>query len=258
MLEKVIQISKEAGEIIREGFGTNFSFEYKSNLSDVVTEIDKESEETIINFIRKEYPNHSVLAEETGQHDYSSDYLWVIDPLDGTSNFAHGLPIFAVSIGVQKNNETICGVVYDIMRDEMYSAEKGGGAFRNGQKLSVSSNDDLRKSMLVTGFPYDISENPDFAIERFAAFLKVSRAVRRLGSAAIDMCYVASGVFDGFWEVHLHPWDVCAGKLLVEEAGGNVTNFTGQEINIFSRQILATNGKVDSRMIDILRESSGS
>ncbi len=253
MIDKVIQISKEAGEIIREGFGTNFSVEYKSNLSDFVTEIDKKSEETIINFIRKAYPAHSVLAEESGGHEYSSEYLWVIDPLDGTSNFAHGLPIFAVSIGVQKNNETICGVVYDIMRDEIYSSEKGSGSYRNGQKLSVSSNDDLRKSMLVTGFPYDISENPDFAIERFAAFLKASRAVRRLGSAAIDMCYVASGVFDGFWEVHLHPWDICAGKLLVEEAGGIVTNFAGEKIDIFSKQILAANGKIHRKMIELLR-----
>ncbi len=133
MIDKVIQISKEAGEIIREGFGKNFSIEYKTNASNLVTEIDKKSEATIINFIRKEFPTHSVLAEESGKHGTSSEYLWVIDPLDGTSNFAHGLPIFAVSIGVQKNGETICGVVYDVMRDEIYSSEKGSGSFRNGK-----------------------------------------------------------------------------------------------------------------------------
>ena len=253
MIDKVIQISKEAGEIIREGFGTNFSVEYKTNLSDFATAIDKKSEAAIIKFIKKEFPTHAVLAEESGEHKSTSDYLWVIDPLDGTSNFAHGLPIFAVSIGLQKNGETICGVVYDVMRDEIYSAEKGGGSFRNGQKLQVSTNHDLRKSMLVTGFPYDIQDNPDFAIERFAAFLKASGAVRRLGSAAIDMCYVASGVFDGFWEVHLHPWDICAGKLIVEEAGGVVTNFTGEVIDIYSKQILATNKFVHQSMIQVLQ-----
>ena len=261
MINKVIHIAKEAGEIIREGFGTNFSVEYKTNLSNFVTEIDKKSEAAIINFIKKEFPNHAVLAEESGEHKTSlassqkgdgSEYLWVIDPLDGTSNFAHGLPIFSVSIGVQKNGETICGVVYDVMRDEIYSSEKGSGSFRNGQRLQVSSNDNLRKSMLVTGFPYDIADNPDYAIERFAAFLKASSAVRRLGSAAIDMCYVAAGVFDGFWEVHLHPWDMAAGKLLVEEAGGIVTDFNGTPMNIFNKQILASNGKVHSEMLSVL------
>ncbi len=252
MINKVIQISKEAGEIIREGFGKNFSVEYKTNLSNFVTEIDKKSEAAIINFIKKEFPNHAVLAEESGEHKTSSEYLWVIDPLDGTSNFAHGLPIFSVSIGVQKNGETIYGVVYDVMRDEIYSSEKGSGSFCNGQRLQVSSNDNLRKSMLVTGFPYDIADNPDYAIERFAAFLKASSAVRRLGSAAIDMCYVAAGVFDGFWEVHLNPWDMAAGKLLVEEAGGIVTDFNGTPMNIFNKQILASNGKVHTEMLRVL------
>ncbi|TSA28174.1 MAG: inositol monophosphatase [Ignavibacteriales bacterium] len=252
MINKVIQISKEAGEIVREGFGKNFSTEYKTNTSDLVTEIDKKSEALIIDFIKKEFPGHSVLAEESGEHGTSSEYLWVIDPLDGTTNFAHGFPMFAVSIGVQKNGETICGAVYDIMRDEIYTSEKGSGSFRNGQKLNVSTNDDLQKSVLVTGFPYNIAENPDHAFERFIASLKAARAVRRLGSAAIDFCYVASGVFDGFWEVHLHPWDICAGKLIVEEAGGVVTNFAGEKIDIYSKQILATNNFVHRSMIKLL------
>lgn len=252
MINKVIQISKIAGEIIREGFGKNFFIEYKTNLSNLVTEIDKKSEETIINFVKKEFPTHSVLAEETGSYEASSEYLWVVDPLDGTSNFAHGFPIFSVSIGVQKNNETICGVVYDVMNDIVYSSEKGGGAFRNSQQIKVNTNDDIRKSMIVTGFPYNVAENPDHVFERFIAFLKTARAVRRLGSAAIDFCYVASGVFDGFWEVHLNPWDLCAGKLIVEEAGGLVTNFEGKVSDIYSKQILATNGKVHKKMVEIL------
>jgi myo-inositol-1(or 4)-monophosphatase len=252
MIDKVIQIAKEAGEIVRDGFGKNFSVEYKTNASNLVTEIDKKSEAAIIAFINKEFPTHAVLAEESGAHKSTSEYLWVVDPIDGTTNFAHGLPIFSVSIGVQKNKETICGVVYDVMNNTIYSSEKGGGAFRDGQKLQVSTNGDLEKSNLVTGFPYNISENPDFAIERFVSFLKQSRAVRRLGSASIDMCLVATGVFDGFWEVELHPWDVCAAKLLIEEAGGIVTNFAGEQIDIYSQQFLACNKNIYEKMIEVL------
>jgi len=255
MINKVIQIATEAGEIVRDGFGKNFSVEYKTNASNLVTEIDKKSETAIIAFINKEFPTHAVLAEESGAHKSTSEYLWVVDPIDGTTNFAHGLPFFGVSIGVQKNNETICGVVYDIMNNSFYTSEKGGGAFRNGEKLQVSSNGDLEKSCLVTGFPYNIAENPDYAIERFVAFLKTSRAVRRLGSASIDMCYVATGVFDGFWEVELHPWDVCAAKLLIEEAGGIVTNFAGEKIDIYSKQFLACNRNIHSKMVEVLSMS---
>jgi myo-inositol-1(or 4)-monophosphatase len=253
MLHKVIEVSKIAGEIIRQGFGKNFSIELKGSLTNLVTEIDKKSEAAIIGFIKKEFPGHAVLAEESGSHKTDSEYLWVIDPLDGTTNFAHGLPIFSVSIGIMKKGETICGVVYDVMNDAVFSAEKGSGAFSNGKRLAVSLNDDLRKSVLVTGFPYNISENPDQAIERFEVFLKEARAIRRLGSAALDLCYVAAGIFDGFWEVQLHPWDMCAGNLLVEEAGGSVTDFSNRPIDLSSVQILATNGKVHQSMMQMLK-----
>lgn len=253
MLEKVQFIAKEAGGVIREGFGKNFSIEFKTNESNLVTEIDQKSEKLIKDFIAKEFPSHGILAEESGSTEGSSEYLWVIDPLDGTTNFAHGLPIFSVSIGVQKNGETICGVVYDVMRDCLYSAELGNGAYSNNQKINVNKNDNLKRSVLVTGFPYDISENPNNAIERFSSFLRNSRAVRRLGSAAIDLCYVACGVFEGYWEVSLHPWDMCAGKLIVEEAGGVVTNFKNEPINIYSKQILASNGYIHNEMLEILK-----
>ncbi|KAF0152032.1 MAG: Inositol-1-monophosphatase (IMPase) (Inositol-1-phosphatase) (I-1-Pase) [Ignavibacteria bacterium] len=253
MLDKVIYIAREAGEVLRNGFGKNFLVEYKTNVANLVTEYDKRSEKTIIDFIKKEFPTHSVLAEESGSHQSSGEYLWVIDPLDGTTNFAHGLPIFSVSIGVLKKGEMVCGVIYDVMRDAMYTAEKGSGAFCNGRKLCVSTNDDLHKSVLVTGFPYNVHENPDFAYERFTAFLRVARAVRRLGSAAIDMCYVAEGVFDGFWEVSLNAWDMAAGIILVEEAGGKITDFAGNATTIFGKQILASNGKVHQSMINVLR-----
>ena len=253
MINDIIQISKEAGELIRNAFGKTHSVEFKTNELNLVTETDKVSEKLITDFIRKKYPSHGILAEEGSEANKSAEYLWVVDPLDGTSNFAHGLPIFAVSIGVQKNGDTIAGVVYDVMRDVIYSAERSGGSFENGRRISVNKNSNLGHSMLVTGFPYDIKENPDKASERFIAFLKQARAIRRLGSAAIDFCYVASGVFDGFWEVSLHPWDICAGKLIVEEADGIVTDFDGNEIDIYTQRILATNRLVHQKMIDVMK-----
>jgi len=162
------------------------------------------------------------------------------------------LPIFSVSIGLQKNGKTIAGVVYDVMRGIIFSAELGAGAFAKSEKIAVSNNDNLAHSMLVTGFPYNKKENPDKLFERFIALTKTARGVRRLGSAAIDFCYLASGVFDGFWEVHLHPWDICAGKLIVEEAGGRVTDFDGNKTNIFTKRILSTNGKIHEQVIKVM------
>ncbi|MBL1212715.1 MAG: inositol monophosphatase [Ignavibacteriae bacterium] len=254
MINDVIEISKTAGEIIRDGFRTNHSIEFKTNESNLVTEIDKKAEDAIIDFVKKKYPGHAIIAEESGEHKTTSEYSWVIDPLDGTTNFAHGLPIFSVSIGVQKNGETIAGVVYDVMRDKLYSSELGSGSFCSDEKLNVSKENNLKHSILVTGFPYNVYENPNAVIEKFGAFVKNSRAVRRLGSAAIDFCYVAEGVFEGFWEVSLNPWDICAGKLIVEEAGGIVTNFADESININSKQILATNKLVHADMLKILNK----
>ncbi|MBS4036356.1 MAG: inositol monophosphatase [Ignavibacterium sp.] len=252
MIDDLIEIAKEAGEIVREGYGQTFKVEFKTGDNNLVTEIDKKSEHKIIDFIQKKYPSHSILAEERGELKNDSEYLWVIDPLDGTTNFAHGLPIFSVSIGLQKNGNTIAGVVYDVMRNIIYSAEENAGAFANDKKIKVSQSDSISKSLLVTGFPYNVKENPEKAFERFEVMTRNSRAVRRLGSAAIDFCYVAEGVFEGFWEVHLQPWDICAGKLLVEEAGGLVTDFNGSRIEIFSKRILASNKLVHTEMIEML------
>ena len=252
MIDDLIQISKEAGELIRNNFGKAHSIEFKTNELNLVTETDKASEKLITDFIKKKYPKHGILAEEGSETNNSSEYLWVVDPLDGTTNFAHGLPIFSVSIGVQKNGETIAGVVYDVMRDIIYYAEKNSGSYENEKRINVNNNENLGHGMLVTGFPYDIKENPDKAFERFIAFLKHARGLRRLGSAAIDFCYVANGVFDGFWEVSLHPWDLCAGKLIVEEADGLVTDFDGNPIDIFAKRILATNKVIHQKMIDVM------
>jgi myo-inositol-1(or 4)-monophosphatase len=254
MLNKIIEIAKEAGQIVREGFGKTINIEFKTNESNLVTQIDKASEKRIIDFIKKEFPTHCILAEESGETKNTSEYLWVIDPLDGTTNFAHGFPIFSVSIGVQKNGITIAGVVYDIMQDMVYSAETGSGAFSNSNRIYVNPNDKLQRALLVTGFPYNIAENPENAFERFIALTKASRGMRRLGSAAIDFCYVARGVFDGFWEVYLHPWDICAGKLILEEAGGIVTGFRGEAIDIFSNKILATNKRIHDQMVEVINK----
>jgi myo-inositol-1(or 4)-monophosphatase len=256
MINDVINVAKEAGEIIKEGFGKNFHIEIKSNESNLVTEIDKKSERLIVDFIQKKYPSHSILTEESGEYKSNSDYTWIIDPLDGTTNFAHGFPIFSVSIGVQKNNKVVIGVVLDVMMNQLYCAEFGSGAYCDNSRLTVSQNNSLRKAFLVTGFPYNIDDNPNNALEIFVSLIKKSRAIRRLGSAAIDFCYVAKGVFDGFWEVFLNPWDIAAGKLIVEEAGGLVTNFEGQVNDIYSKQILATNRVLHNELVNVLTKEN--
>ncbi|MEJ2617777.1 MAG: inositol monophosphatase family protein [Ignavibacteriaceae bacterium] len=258
MIQDIINISKEAGEIVREGFGKKLKIEYKSNETNLVTEIDKASEKHILDFIKKKYPAHNILAEESGEKKSGSEYLWVVDPLDGTTNFAHGLPIFSVSIGLQKNGKTIIGVVYDVMQDITYFAEEGSGAYANTERIKVSLNEKINHSVLVTGFPYNISENPENALEIFSALTRKARAIRRLGSAAIDLCYVARGVFDGFWELFLHPWDICAGMLIVEEAGGFITDFNGKAIDIYTKRILASNKVIHSKLMDIINNSSKS
>jgi len=251
MINKIINIAKEAGEVIRNGFGENLKIEFKTGENNLVTNIDKAAEKIILDFVKLEYPHHSIIAEESGTKFNSSDYTWVIDPLDGTTNFAHGLPIFAVSIGIQKKDETIAGVIYDVMNDKIYAAEKGAGTYVNGNKSTVTKNNNLAESLVVTGFPYDIKKDLDETVRVFTQFLLKTRGVRRLGSAAIDFCYVASGVFEGFWESGLNPWDVCAGLLLVKEAGGTTSDFRGEPINIFSNQFLATNGLVHKKMLEV-------
>jgi len=255
MIEHLEIAARIAGSIIREGFGSRIEIEYKTNISNLVTNIDLKAEEAIINYILNNFPTHSILSEESGKSLKDEEFLWVVDPLDGTTNFAHGLPIFSVSIGLMNRGEIIAGVIYDVMRNVLYTAELNKGAFANGRKLSVNENDDIRKSLLVTGFPYNVDENPDNVIEKFSKVIKSSRAVRRLGSAAIDMCYVAEGVFDGFWEVSLNPWDMCAGVLLIEEAGGRVTDEYGSRIDIFEKQIVATNGKIHNSLLNLLSEA---
>jgi myo-inositol-1(or 4)-monophosphatase len=258
MLSVAVEAAREAGKFLKYSVGKVRNVEMKAgDERNLVSEIDRGAEERIINIIRSRYPSHAILAEESGHQRTSAETTWIIDPLDGTTNFLHGVPIFSVTIGVERRGEIIAGVVYDPNLDELFTAEKGAGAFLNGKRLKVSSVGSLIESLIVTGFPYNISENPDKTVERFVRILLSAGGLRRLGSAAIDLAYVAAGRFDGFWEVSLNPWDMAAGVLLVQEAGGMVSDFEGKGPNIYHRQVLASNGRLHPSMLEILN-SAGS
>ena len=259
MLHVAIEAATQAGKFLKQNLGKVRDIQQKEGQEkNLVTEIDKRSEDIIIEIVRKHFPHHDILAEESGKKkgNTSSEYRWVIDPLDGTTNFTHSLPVFCVSIAVEHNDQILLGVIYDPNFDELFTAERGKGAYLNSKRLRVSKTQSLEKSLLVTGFPYNIVENPNRAIEHFIHFLMKAQAVRRIGSAAIDLAYAAAGRYDGFWEVALNPWDVAAGALLVEEAGGKITDFKGNHFSIYKPEVLASNGVVHQAMIDALSTSS--
>jgi myo-inositol-1(or 4)-monophosphatase len=225
--EDIIRIARQAGEMLRAGLNKPHQVEYKSAI-DPVTEMDRKSETFIIEQIRKQFPDHAIITEESGYLAGEDGSCWYVDPLDGTSNYSHGLPIFSVSIAYAHENQVQIGVIFDPMQDECFSAKRGKGAFMNERPLHVSDTSDLNRSLLVTGFPYDIRSAQETNLEHFSYFTLHSQAVRRLGSAALDLAYVAAGRLDGYWEISIHPWDIAAGSLLVEEAGGTVTNLQGE------------------------------
>jgi myo-inositol-1(or 4)-monophosphatase len=253
-LTVAIESAKEAGRFLKLNLGKVKNIESKKEEINLVTEIDKGSEKKIIDFLKSRFPNHSILAEESGETNLGSDFKWIIDPLDGTTNYTHSFPVFCVSIALEFKGEVILGVVYDPNLDELFYAEKGKGAFLNGKRISVSKTDKLIKSMLATGFPYNVKENPDNCIEHFVNFLMEVQAIRRLGSAALDLVYVACGRLDGFWEVNLNPWDTAAGKIIVEEAGGKVTDFYGNDFNIYTKGIVASNGLIHEQMLEVIKK----
>lgn len=249
-----IQVALGAGKILLDGFGSDFKIDSKEGRNNLVTEYDKKSEKYIIDTISKAFPTHSFLAEESGksQNFHTDDIIWVVDPLDGTVNFAHNLPIFSVSIAAVKNNEILTGVVYHPILNELFVAEKGKGAFLNDKPISVSKNADLATSFLVTGFPYDPNTTHKKCICSFSDFIGMGIPVRRLGSAALDLAYVANGRFDGFWEIKLNPWDVAAGILLVREAGGKVTQYDGTEAGINDESLVATNSLIHNDITKVV------
>ncbi|MEW6145143.1 MAG: inositol monophosphatase family protein [Thermodesulfobacteriota bacterium] len=243
--------AREAGDILKANLGKVKDITFKGKNS-LVTEVDTLSEETIVECIKRSFPSHDIFAEESGRRSTGSDHVWIIDPLDGTTNYAHGYPFFSVSIALEVGGAVKAGVVYDPVKDEMFSAELGGGAFMNGEEIRVSGSTRLDESHLVTGFVHDDPEMVVKNLGHFSDFVWRARAVRRDGSAALDLCYVACGRFDGFWELGLNPWDTAAGVLIVEEAGGLVTNFTGDEYSIYVKEILASNRGIHSEMIEVL------
>jgi len=220
------KMARQAGEILRAGFGKEIKIDYKDTI-DLVTEIDHRAEEFLLRVIQDQFPGHHIVAEENGVIDGDSDHIWYVDPLDGTVNYAHGLPIFSVSLAYYHQGQALLGVVYNPITEECFTAERGCGAWLNGRTLQVADTLDLAHSLLVTGFPYDTWTNPDNNLDHFAALSLKTQGVRRLGSAALDLCYVAAGRFDGYWEMRLKPWDAAAGALIITEAGGLVTDMQG-------------------------------
>ena len=241
----------EAGRLLLSRLDGDFQVSKKGPI-DLVTEMDLEAERIIISRIRESFPDHQILAEEKGSSQGSEDFRWIIDPLDGTTNYAHGYRFFSVSIALEVGGQIVLGVVYDPVTEELFSARHGEGAWLNDQSIGVSGTEDLIDSMLCTGFSYD-QQAMRRNLQLFSRIILESRAVRRDGSAALDLCYLACGRFDGFWELSLHPWDVAAGKLIAEEAGGRITSFDGSPCSIYDAEILASNGRIHGAMIELLR-----
>ncbi len=246
-------IARAAGALLREHAERGVRVERKGDI-DLVTQADRDSEALIVSEIRRRFPGHAILAEEGGGLACvgGDELLWVVDPLDGTTNFAHGVPIWSVSLGVLQGGSPVAAVVYDPLRDECFAASRGGGAYCNGRAIRVSNTRTLPDALLVTGFPYDIRTSEEDNLEHFVRFMKRARAVRRLGSAALDLAWTACGRFDGFWELKLHPWDVAAGWLLVTEAGGDVTRFDGSPFRVDAPDILAAPRALAAALREVL------
>ncbi len=251
MIEQATQIALDAGKILIAKLKTGITIQHKGSI-DLVTDADRASEEYIVEQLRAAFPNHGILGEEGARVEGSSDFLWVIDPIDGTTNFAHGFPYFSVSLGLLKGDEVVLGVVYNPMTEECFVAQRGSGAFLNGERIAVSTQATLQESLLTTGFPYDIATTTEDNMESFAHATKVTQGVRCLGSAALDLCHVAAGRLEGFWERSLQPWDIAAGSLIVAEAGGQVTGCKGQTFRAMGHEICATNGLIHDELMRLL------
>lgn len=244
----------KAGKILRGHIDGIRKISYKGDIN-LVTEMDMRSERCVVETLRSAFPDHAIIAEEGTRILNESGYTWIIDPLDGTTNYAHGYPCFSVSIALEHRSEVIAGVVYDPMREELFSARKGAGAFLNGKQLRVSPVDTLIKSLLATGFPYDRKESEKNNLNYFHDLLMASQEVRRDGSAALDLCFVAAGRFDGFWELKLKPWDIAAGSLIVREAGGTVSDLAGNAVALDAEEIVASNGSIHHQMVEALQNA---
>jgi myo-inositol-1(or 4)-monophosphatase len=246
------EAARSAGAILLNYAQSGFKVMHKNPVN-LVTDADHAAEECAIEVIRRTFPSHQFLAEERGRGDLTaSPYLWIIDPLDGTTNFSHGYPAYCVSIGLEFEGRCVVGVVFDPTRDELFTATTGGGAWLNGHQIRVSSTAILDQALLVTGFAYDIRETKQNNLDHFARFALQAQGIRRTGTAALDLCYVAAGRFDGFWEVKLNPWDMAAGSVILREAGGHITDFRGAEHSIYGQELVASNGHIHQAMLKVL------
>jgi myo-inositol-1(or 4)-monophosphatase len=249
-LEVAVAAAETAGEVLRSGFGREQTVKYKGKV-DLVTDVDERAEAVIGEMLRGAFPGYGMLAEEGGRRLGEGDSRWIVDPLDGTTNYAHGLPIFAVSIALERAGEVVLGVVHDPMRGETYVAERGGGATLNGEPIRVSDTDEPIRALLVTGFPYDRSDMGT-AVELFGRLTELTQGVRRLGAAALDLCYVAAGRLDAYYEKGLHAWDVAAGSLILKEAGGRITDYRGREVDLEGREVVASNGLLHPVLLEAI------
>ena len=251
-----IQTAREAGALLRRRLHEAHEIEYKGEIN-LVTEADRMSEEMIASRIRRAFPDHDLVMEESPEIDTGSSFRWIIDPLDGTTNYAHRFPVFCVSIALEFAGELLLGVIYNPMLNEMFVARTGQGATLNGERIRVSATAAVSRSLLATGFPYDIRDSEEDNVANFIAMAKQAQAIRRAGSAALDLAYVAAGRFDGFWELKLAPWDTAAGCLMVREAGGRVTDLSGRPFHLKAPHVLASNGPIHHDMEEIVRGVNG-
>lgn len=253
MLETTLINAIQAGAAqLQHFFNGEFRITNKEGINNLVTEADHASEKAIIEAIHKDFPDHFILSEETGEIKSGSEYKWIIDPIDGTVNFANGIPLCCVSIGLEKEGQMIMGAVFNPLMNEFFFARKGEGASLNDKKITVGSKTSVVRSNMVTGFPYTYLDVPNGPLQIFEKLIRKGVPVRRLGSAAIDLCWVAAGRFDGFYEHNLNAWDSAAGYLIVEEAGGRVTDFKGNPYSPYQPQIVATNGHIHDELLDVI------
>lgn len=252
MLDSVKEIAFGAGDILVQKLQSGVSIEYKGSI-DLVTDADKAAEKYVVEELRKRFPSHGILGEEGARIEGASDFLWIIDPIDGTTNFAHGLPYFAVSLGLVKAGEMVLGVVYNPIARECFVAEKGSGAFLNDQKITVSEPNTLHTSLLATGFPYDVATTKQDNLAAYERATKASQGVRCMGSAALDLCQVAAGRVEAFWERSLHPWDIAAGALIVLEASGQISSCTGESFDPLGHEVCASNGLIHDELLRLIK-----
>jgi myo-inositol-1(or 4)-monophosphatase len=252
-----IDAARDAGDLLRSEIRGTRRIAFKGSPTNLVTEMDSRAEALVLDRLAAAFPDDAVLSEEAGARPGRSGRRWIVDPLDGTTNYAHGVPVFAVSIALQAGGRVALGVIYDPNLDELFVAERGAGAFLGDERLAVSATPVLDESLLTTGFPYGIRETADNNLREYAAFCLRARAVRRLGSAVIDFAWVAAGRYDGFWELRLGPWDAAAGSLLVEEAGGHVSDLAGGPFDLEAPSIVATNGRIHDEVLAVLEEIRG-